>query len=102
MGLHGFQGRRARLTTAGIGPHGSVLFPFYASGAGPLLRIVGRKHEQSFRDSGFVPTANYPRPVLVHDGATALVYFKAAARSPGAEEERVVAVCERCVCSKFG
>lgn len=53
-------------------------------------------------DCGFVPTANYPRPVLVHDGSTALLYFTAAARSPGTEEERVVAVCEQCVCSKLG
>lgn len=53
-------------------------------------------------DCGFVPTANYPRPVLVHDGSTALLYFTAAARNPGAEEQRVVAVCEQCLCSKLG
>ena len=31
------------LTTAGSGPRESVLFAFYASGAGPLLRIVKQK-----------------------------------------------------------
>lgn len=53
-------------------------------------------------DCGFVPTVNYPRTVLVHDGSTALLYFTAAARTHGAEEERVVAVCEGCLCSKLG
>lgn len=51
---------------------------------------------------GFVPTVNYPRPVLVHDAGTALLYFTAAARSPDAGEQRVVAVCELCLCSKLG
>ncbi|WP_038164582.1 hypothetical protein [Verrucomicrobium sp. BvORR106] len=51
---------------------------------------------------GFVPTVNYPRPVLVHDAGTALLYFTAAARSPDTGEQRVVAVCELCLCSKLG
>lgn len=50
---------------------------------------------------GLTPTANYPRPVLFQDDHRALLYFTGR-RGPGKEEERVVAMFEGCLASRFG
>src|SRR4051812_4173055 len=51
--------------------------------------------------SGFMPTVNYPRLALVHDGRRAFLYFTGR-RERGAEEERAVAVFVGCLVCRFG